>query len=385
MLLWGKSEGPRSVREPVAADDPAHQLEGRLLDDRYEITGVLARGGMGVVYDGMDRLLDRPVVVKVVAPDVTDPTSGPRLIREARIACRAQHPFIVTVFHLGLLDDRDPYLVMEKLEGKDLSSYLAESTRGPLSLATVVALLEPIAEALSTLHALGVVHRDVKPDNVFVLAGPAQPPRVKLIDFGLALLDSRTAARFTATGKLLGTAEYISPECARGGPATAASDVYALATTAYELLCGELPFGGTGVELLLAKTRERPRSLGEKVEASWVARADEVLARALDRDPSKRPSVMELVRGLRAIVDGPMALPSVSARETAELPMLLSAPMRRDAPTQLELRAVPEPDPEPPPRPKSIAPTPAPTSVVVWVALAASIASLIASIVSLAR
>ena len=129
-------------------------------------------------------------------------------------------------------------------------------------------VLEPIAEALSALHQIGVVHRDVKPDNVFVLAGPAQPPRVKLIDFGLALIDSRTAARFTATGKLLGTAEYISPECARGGPASAASDVYALAMTAYELLCDELPFGGTGVELLLGKTREAVTQWQASLKAS---------------------------------------------------------------------------------------------------------------------
>jgi len=300
---WGDTgSGPRA-RESTVKDEGAQRLVGRVLDGRYAITGVLARGGMGVVYEADDVLLDRPVVVKVVAPDSSDPSSGPRLVREARVACRVQHPFVVTVFHLGLLDERDPYVVMERLVGSDLTTHLRQHGGTPISLRVAVDLLEPVAEALGALHEHGVIHRDVKPDNIFVLAGTTYPPRVKIIDFGLALPDPQTTQRYTAVGKLLGTAEYIAPECACGEPASASSDVYALASIAYEMLSGQLPFSGSGVDLLVTKTIATPAPLTDKISTPWAADVGAVLMQALDRDPRKRPSAVDLVVGLRAIAD----------------------------------------------------------------------------------
>jgi serine/threonine-protein kinase len=292
-LLWGTPIGGRRTRPP--------SLVGRTLDGRYEITRVLGEGGMGVAYEARDRLLDRGVVVKVVAPSSSDPSASDRLMREARLACRVVHDAIVTVHHLGMLETREPFLVMERLSGRDLGSIATE--QGALSIGVVAALLEPIAGALAALHAHGVVHRDVKPDNVFVLDGDLRRARAKLIDFGLAVVDADTAARLTETGHLLGTAEYMAPECARGAAATPASDAYALAVTAFELLAGHLPHEGSGIEVLLAKTTTAPRRLSELRNDRWVAQADALFARALAMDPAERPSVLELAAALRAIAD----------------------------------------------------------------------------------
>lgn len=297
-LLWGGAARRKAPRAPVPSDDPARFRLGRILEDRYSLTDVLGRGGMGVVYDGFDHLLERPVVVKVISPRASDAKSSARLVREARLACRVQHPSIVTIFHLGLLDD-EPYLVMERLEGRDLEGLASE--HGPLDLETVVALLDPLAEALDALHAAGIVHRDVKPANVFVLGGRLERPRVKLIDFGLAILDEQTSARLTRVGLVIGTPEYIAPEVARGAKATAASDVYSLATTIFELLTGELPFEGAGIDLMIAKTRTEPRRIAQLTTEPWATDVDAVLARGLARDAGERPSASELLAEVRRI------------------------------------------------------------------------------------
>jgi serine/threonine-protein kinase len=259
---------------------------------------VLGEGGMGVVYDAHDRMLDRRVVVKVVAAG-TDPSAPDRLMREARVACKVVHDAIVTVHYLGVLPTREPYLVLERLSGVDLGRIVEDGER--FDLATVSRLLAPIADALGALHAAGIVHRDVKPDNIFVIDGDVGRARTKLIDFGLAIVDKDTATRLTATGQMLGTPEYMAPECARGGPGTSASDAYALAVTAFELLTSDRPHEGSGVQVLIAKMSEKPRRVADYRRDAWVAEADALLARALSTDPSARPSVQELASGLAAI------------------------------------------------------------------------------------
>jgi len=291
-LRDGPDEGP-----PV--DDPAHALVGRVLDGRFQIDGVLARGGMGVVLRATDRMLDRDVVVKVLRPVTGIARGGDRLLREARLACRVQHPAIVTVFHLGLLETGEPYVVMERLRGCDLARFLAD--RGRLTLEETIAVLGPIAEALEGLHAGSVVHRDVKPANVFLIGCRAEVQRVKLIDFGLAMLDDEACARLTQCGTVIGTAEYIAPECARGDRPTAAADVYALATVAFEMLTGALPYAAEGFDALLAKTTCDARTLSQVTGVARDRALDPILARALSREPSERPTPSGLVRQLRSV------------------------------------------------------------------------------------
>lgn len=357
-LLWG---GGNKSSAPLAADDPAHSLLGRVLDQRFQITKVLGRGGMGVVYEGVDKVLERLVVIKVITPRVAE-SGGARLVREARLAARVQHPSIVTVFHLGVLDHIEPFIVMEKLDGKDLATVLSET--GPLPLVTTVALLEPVADALAALHAHGVVHRDLKPENLFVLEGRLLRPRVKLIDFGLAMIDDETMARFTRQGHVLGTAEYMAPECARGGAPTPAADVYSLACTAFELLTGAMPFPGTGMDALIAKTQGSPRKVDEFTRDPIVRAAGPVIERALSRDPAARPTASEFLEELRA------ALKRSSPRGDATI---------NDLPTAPRIGSGPSPA-------AGVAPTaPAsnPQNAMVWVALGASVLSLVASLVSL--
>lgn len=296
-LLFGG--GPAEGAQPVvAADDPARKLVGRLLDDRFQIVDVLGRGGMGVVYEATDHVLERPVVVKVIAPGGASVlASGERLVREARLACRVEHPSIITVFHLGLLETGEPYVVMERLTGRDLGDILAE--RAKLTVEETLGVLDPVADALEALHEAKIVHRDLKPENVLVLRGRLDRPRVKLIDFGLAMLDQDSLGRMTRAGVLIGTPEYLAPECARGGSATPASDVYSLACIAFELLTGQPPFTGQPMDVLVAKTTTHAPSMSEASDLPRLKRLATPMARALSRDPAQRPGAVEFVRQLR--------------------------------------------------------------------------------------
>jgi serine/threonine-protein kinase len=283
----GRVEG--SGRRPAP-----RALVGSVLADRYRLTRMIGRGGMGVVFEAQDLVIERPVVIKILAPEIAGHApSAMRLEREAQIAARAAHPRVVAILDLGKLETGEPYLVMERLVGHDLAACL--ETWGSLSLREALGILEQTADALDHLHGVGIVHRDLKPANVFVLEGA--PLRVKLIDFGLALLDDATHARLTRSGVLVGTAQYLAPEVARGAAPTPASDVYALGCIAYEMLSGRAPFEGAAVEVLAAKIgRDAPR-----LDASGHASPEvaSIIAAAMSRDPHDRPSAAAFVRALR--------------------------------------------------------------------------------------
>ena len=309
--LWGSSAragGPAPGQppgaQPVAADHPARGLVGRILDDRFAIEDVLATGGMSVLYLATDSVLERPVVVKVMRAGAgSDRGAGQRLVREARSACRVQHPSIVTVFHMGLLETQEPYLVLEHLEGMDLEQLLFAN--GPLSARDTAAVLEPVADALGALHGHGIVHRDVKPANMFLLGGRLHRPRVKLVDFGLAYLDAVSAERLTRQGLVLGTPEYLAPECARGVRAEPSADVYSLAISAFELLTGSPPFVGSPIDVLLEKTKKDAPSLASRVNED-LGELGEVLQRAMGRRPQDRPSMEELSRAFATAQQRPV-------------------------------------------------------------------------------
>ncbi len=297
--------------EPVTGGDleattgtrPALAAFGHVLRGRYELGRVIGRGGMGVVLEAHDRVLDRPVVAKILPRElIGDSRAAARLLREGRVAARVSHPAIVAVLDLGVLETGEPYLVMEHLAGHDLGQCM--DVWGVLSLEDTLALLMPVAEALDCLHGAGVVHRDVKPSNVFVLDG--QPTRVKLIDFGLALLDDTTFTRLTQQGVLVGTVEYLAPELVRGGRPTPSADVYALACVAYEMLSGRLPFEGNPLDILLDKGRLAP----PRLDVLGVAgeRVATVMERGLSTRPLDRPArATDLLRELAQAAAEPPA------------------------------------------------------------------------------
>ncbi|HWG94549.1 MAG TPA: Stk1 family PASTA domain-containing Ser/Thr kinase [Mycobacteriales bacterium] len=264
--------------------DTGDPLVGRLLDGRYRLERLIARGGMATVYLGTDTRLDRTVAVKVLrAALAEDPEFVERFTREARSAARLSTPDVVAVFDQG----RDPasgaaYLVMEHVRGRTLRDVLRE--RGPLPPVEALALLEPVLRALAAAHAAGLVHRDVKPENVLV----ADDGRVKVADFGLARA-FQTSSLTSTSGVLLGTVAYLAPEQVEHGSADPRSDVYSAGIVLWELLTGTPPYeSDTPLSVAFRHVHEDVPPPSEVVEGVPVA-VDELVVRATRRDPAARP------------------------------------------------------------------------------------------------
>jgi eukaryotic-like serine/threonine-protein kinase len=282
---------------------------GRPLGGRYRMEALLATGGMGEVWAARDLLLDRAVAVKVLGPAFAgDGRAAERLRREARAAGRLEHPNIARVLDLGE-DGGLPYLVMELLEGESLAGRIGRGR--PMAPAEAARVVAVVADALEAAHRAGIVHRDVKPGNVFLGADGS----VKVLDFGIASAAGETAL---TTGDLIGTAAYLAPERALGQRATPAADVYALGVVLYELLAGRRPFeAGSDIELAMAHVHAHPVSLAQAAPGtpSFLVAACE---QAMSRDPSSRPpSAAALARLLRA--PGPATRP---------LPVVTTGPAR---------------------------------------------------------
>jgi eukaryotic-like serine/threonine-protein kinase len=264
---------------------------GRPLGGRYRMEALLATGGMGEVWAARDLLLDRAVAVKVLGPALAgDGRAAERLRREARAAGRLEHPNIARVLDLGE-DGGRPHLVMELLEGESLAERIGRG--GPMAPAEAARVVAAVADALEAAHRAGVVHRDVKPGNVFLGVDGS----VKVLDFGIASAAGETAL---TTGDLIGTAAYLAPERALGHRATPASDVYALGVVLYELLAGRRPFeAGSDIELAMAHVHAHPTPLAPVAPGAprFLVAACE---RAMSRDPSSRPgSAAAVARLLR--------------------------------------------------------------------------------------
>jgi serine/threonine-protein kinase len=281
-------------------------MEGRTLADRYVVERLIGEGGMGAVYLARQLGLDREVAVKVIRPEIASGgVEAERFRREALASARIDHPNIVRVYDFGRTEDGAAFLVMELLRGPSLAAWLA-ATRAP-DPTTVVGLLEPVCDALDALHAARIVHRDIKPANVS-LPDPADPDDVvKLIDLGIARFAD--GVRGDLTGRLIiGTAEYIAPEVATGGAASAESDRYALAVTAFEALVGFPPFTGETDREILVKHITEPPPLATRVRRDLPSGFDEVFVRALAKDPAERyPTAREFGAAMRAALATPVA------------------------------------------------------------------------------
>ena len=290
------------------------QLE---LPERYRVLRRVATGGMATVYAAADEVLGREVAVKVLAPSYgADDGARERFTREARAAARvSDHPNVVTIFDIAETAGDPPvaFIVMELLTGGTVSDRLKAGE--PIPHAVALRWLEQIAAALDAAHAAGMVHRDVKPANLLLDAGGA----LKVADFGIATIAAE--APLTATGQVVGTAAYFSPEQALGKPATAASDRYALAVVAFELLTGSRPFppGTPAVQAMAHVDAEPPAA--STIAPGLPTAVDAVLARGLAKDPADRPaSAAGLVQALGAAL-GPTAAtgvahPAAAATET---------------------------------------------------------------------
>src|SRR5512147_678793 len=267
-----------------SATKPADPMLGRVVAGRYRLESRLGEGGMGVVYRARHVLIDRVVALKLIRPDLRGETHlRAWMLREARAANRVDHAHIIDIHDIGETEEGELYLVMEYLVGTSLSTELA---RGPMPLARSVDILEQMCAALARAHDLGVVHRDLKSDNILLMARGGRKDFVKILDFGLAGLvhDPRLAPK----GAVFGTPEYMSPEQARGEQAGPQSDLYALGVLFFEMLTGQLPFRSNDRETLLEmqRTAQAPKPSGVKKDCHPVA--ERIVLKLLEKDARKR-------------------------------------------------------------------------------------------------
>ena len=280
---------------------------GRLISGRYRLIAPLGEGGMATIWRAVDEQLDREVAVKILRPQFSsDPGFAARFKQEARAAGGLSHPNIVSVYDYGTDGaDGEQYIVMELVDGRDLSTILRD--RGSLSIDDSVRIAIGVASALEVAHRKGIVHRDVKPGNILITDGGD----VKVTDFGIARAVSE--ASMTVTGTTLGSVHYFSPEQARGDEVTGASDVYSLGIVLFEMLTGRRPFeADTAAAVALKRLNEdppTPTAIGRPQPAGLEA----IVMRALAREPADRfPDAGAMAEALRAWRRNPDAVPGRS-------------------------------------------------------------------------
>ena len=246
---------------------------------KYRIEGELGRGGMGVVYRGLQVTLERTVAIKMLPAHLADSDTRARFRREALTLARVAHPNIVSIYDVEEQDGHS-FIVMEHVGGGSLGDVIGEGT--PLTPARAVEIMSPILSALQAAHLAGVVHRDIKPDNILFTA----TGRPKLTDFGVAHM--RDGGSRTRTGVMLGTPYYMSPEQAQGRRVTAAADLYAVGVVLFEMLSGRVPFTGQDpVSVALKHVQEPPPSLAA-IRPDLPAALCALVHRALEKDPAAR-------------------------------------------------------------------------------------------------
>jgi serine/threonine-protein kinase len=268
---------------------------GRVIKGRYRVLSKVGEGGMGTVYLAEQISIARKVALKLLhAEYATDDEFVRRFHQEARLAASLSHRHVTTVFDFDQGDDGCLFIVMEYLEGRSLSEMIRRE--GALPVALAIRLGVQIAEGLEAAHRKGVIHRDVKPQNIMVVGADSE---VKLMDFGIARMRDSGATQFTRAGMMMGTPEYMAPEQIEGREVSEKTDIYAFGIVLYEMLAGSTPFRAATAAAVLAKQlQEAPAPLG-RLRRDVPPEVDQVVIQALEKDPRERPSSMEeIVRAL---------------------------------------------------------------------------------------
>ena len=279
------------ARAPIA-----ETLEGLTLDGRYQIEARIGEGGMGVVYRAHHRILEKKVAIKVLRPQVArDTTLLERFVTEAKAASRIRHPSIVDIHDFGTLPDGGAYFVMDYFAGPTLAQALRQS--GPMPAARAVGIMMQLGRALAAAHERQVVHRDLKPDNIFVLDEDGRADVVKIVDFGIAKLlsDDESSRRLTMAGAVFGTPEYMAPEQASGLPdLDHRVDIHALGAIFYELVVGKVPLQGRSPLETLAMQLRDPivPPLTRRPEIDLSPALEAIIMKALARDRNARHATM---------------------------------------------------------------------------------------------
>jgi len=272
---------------------------GVLVAQKFQLVRILGEGGMGSVWVAKNLALDVHVALKLIRSELAQHVPGleERLLQEARAAASIEHPAVIKVFDFGLTELSDPYIAMELLHGESLGGTIKR--RGKLNPVRAVQTLLPIVEALLAAHERGVVHRDLKPDNIFLARTAGGRLEPKVLDFGIAKFEQKSAPNLTSVGTVLGSPAYMSPEQARGeADVDGRTDVWALCIVLYEVITGGLPFIADNYNALLYAILEgQPKTfneLGISEPLLWS-----IISRGLEKDRERRcPDMFELGRGL---------------------------------------------------------------------------------------
>ncbi len=322
----GASDSEVTATKPDQA--PATSGAGRVLAGRYRLGSRLGSGGLATVVEAHDEKLDRSVAVKVLREDfANDPVFLERFTREALHVSGLSHPGLVTVFDAGV-DAGTAFIVMERVDGRTLGQVLA--AEGRLRIDHAVQIAVDICEVLAVTHRAGVVHRDIKPGNIFL----ADDGRTRVIDFGIARADGEDPLTQTAT--MIGTAAYISPEQAVGGSAGPQSDLYAVGCVLFEMLTGVPPFAAESPMGLLYRHAHDVPPPPSTMRPEVPPELDDVVLRMLAKEPSDRPAGAEAARAaLLTTLHGPVTAATPAVPTLVLEPVVLPAVLGPEAPTRV--------------------------------------------------
>lgn len=288
-LDGSKTVARKIVPKEGASLDRAGALVNELLDNRYRVNGRLGEGGMSFVYEATDVHTGKQLAIKVLSPKLSrDSNAVQRLRREAGLAMRLKHPYVCRILRLGETEDGLIYLVMPYLRGELLSD--REGRVGPMAPAEGLVYLVQCCSGLYYAHRQNIIHRDLKPENIMLVRENDGSDTAMILDFGLAKQSQAgpSMAKLTATGIILGTPEFMSPEQIRGKDIDERSDVYALGIVAYEMFTARLPFEGRSPqEMMIARLRGKPTPL-RKFRSDFPRKLEAVLMQAMATEPSDR-------------------------------------------------------------------------------------------------
>jgi len=274
------------------------QMIGTVIAEKFQITGLLGFGGMGAVYEAVQSPMDRKVALKLIP--TYDPTAAARFEREAYTVSKLTHPNTVTVFDFGHTSDGHLYLSMEHLLGHTLTDLIRSV--GPLNGARAVHITQQICRSLGEAHRQGIIHRDVKPDNIFLINVDGDPDYVKVLDFGIAkAVHGEEDVSLTAEGRIIGTPRYMSPEQILAQPVDHRSDIYSLGCILFEMVCGSPPFDQQSTAaLMMSHAQQAPPSFADRLTPSQLNAIppglESLVRRTMAKNPTARPQTTDDLR-----------------------------------------------------------------------------------------